>query len=93
MDLKDRGKIQDNLDELVRLTKWNAVLENCVVRNGNLKKIMNTVRVSGLLTFTKSISFLKRLKKWSKFIRLLKPFLNGGFEALIVHQKNSFFNK
>jgi hypothetical protein len=61
MDLKDRGKIQDNLDELVRVTKWNAVLENCVVRNGNLKKVMNIVRVSDLLTFIKSISFRKIL--------------------------------
>ncbi len=46
MDPKDRDKIRDNLDELVRVTEWNATLENCVIRNGNLKKIINTLRVS-----------------------------------------------
>ena len=46
MDQKDRGKIRDNLEELVRVTKWNTVLENCVDGNESLRKVLEKIRVS-----------------------------------------------
>ena len=70
MDPKDRGKIRDNLDELVRVTKWNAVLENCVVRNGNLKKIMNTVRVRAGFKSIYKTQYNKCPKRPNKRVRI-----------------------
>jgi hypothetical protein len=46
MDPKDRSKIRDNFDELVRLTKWNPMLEDCVTGNESLKKVLDKIRVS-----------------------------------------------
>ena len=48
MDDRDRKRIQDNLEKLIEVTEWNAVLENCVVRHATLKKMINTIRVNYL---------------------------------------------
>ena len=45
MDDKDRKSIQDNLDKLIDVTEWNAVLENCIIRHATLKKMINTIKV------------------------------------------------
>ena len=52
MDQEDRGKIRDNLDELVRVTKWSPVLENCVDGIESLRKVLEKIRVSFMIALS-----------------------------------------